>query len=479
MGTAQYLSATVTGGQGGFQLVVLDRQTLTLISNQTFTPIDSSQLNNLANVFTNDSYQYCGFNGAGLCPLFILSSIGNVAKPTDPQTLQAWYNLGYRMNNAIPGTTYSVFDQLGAGDDYALVGSYNLFPSLPTGNSFPTAEASSVVSRAIQPQNSQTLPSNIRGVLTLDKEMGYAPFLSNLTSNLDTSTVSLLDATALQAPVAWPYPQAGHPGQQNAYLYFGQETYKCSDIRSSYNNLNSPLSIWYSKISGLQYQSNPNYSQNDFNLLQGQLETELEYAQTIQNFEGNIDLLYTAQNSNVALLLASAYEEAQQNLYQAPPPPSQSVSFGVFNGLSRMFSLASYVTPLGPDLQFAFTAASVAMSSAATYTHNSSGTPVLGQTGLLQSTYGSLAGDAANNFADQQEVIGNLFDLIFSDWGRMQALGVPLLNQTIVWDSSVSGAVLADFDRSTRREYLLSLMAGVFLIDYLPDAASGGPPSSI
>ena len=369
------------------------------------------------------------------------------------------------------GATYGVFESLGAGDDYALFGSHSAVLK-------PATEASSIVSRAVQPQGAATLPSNIRGELAPNHEWNYRPTLSNLTSTFNSSANSLLDTIALQAPVAWPYPQAGHAGQQSAYLYFSQLSCVCNDIRSSYNNLNATLSDYYTAVSGAQYVANPNFSSRDFALLQTQLKTELEYARAIQKFEGNFDLLYTEQNSNVGLLLTQDYGIVSSNLYVPPPPATSHVSFGILTGLGDLFSLASYLTPLGPELQFGFDAASIAFNTGALFTNNSDGTPAINQSGLLTSTYGDLAGDAANNFADGQEVVGNFFDLILSDWGRMKTLGLPLQQGTIAWDSSVSSAVLNSFDRSTRKQYLISLMAGVFRIEHDIGIANGAAPTS-
>jgi len=468
VGANQYRSSSVASGQGGFQLVVLDSQTLTLLTNETFTPLNAQQLN-LLNLIVNNTPPYYCLPSSENCPIYILSSIGNVARPTSGPALTAWLTLGSTLQQDA-GATYSVFEALGPGDDYAMLG-VNLALRQPA------TEASSVISRAVQPQGAATLPSNIRGELTPNHQWNYAVSLSNLSSTFNSSSVSLLDAAALQAPVPWPYPQPGHTGQQNAYVYFSQLACSCNDIRSGYNNLNSTLSIWYTAVDHAQYTSNPGFSSADFGLLQQQLRTELDYAQGIQNFENNFNLLYTQTNSNVGLLLANDYATVKSDLYVAPPPDTSNVSFGVLTGLGDLFSLASYLTPLGPELQFGFDAASIAMNTGALFTNTSSGPPAINQSGLLQSTYGNLAGDAADNFADGQEVVGNLFDLILTDWGRLETLGLPLKQGTIAWDSSVGGAVLGDFDRSTRRQYLISLMAGVFRIEHDQAIATGTAPT--
>ena len=468
VGAKQYPSDPVAAGEGGFQLLVLDSQTLTVLTDQTFTPLNVQQLNLLNLIVNNTPFYYC-LSSSDNCPIFILSSIGNVARPSSGAALTSWLTLGTTLQQDA-GATYSVFEALGPGDDYAMIG-------VNQAQRQPATEASSVISRAVQPVGAATLPSNIRGEFTPNHQWNYTVSLSNLSSTFNSSSVSLLDAAALQAPVAWPYPQPGHTGQQNAYLYFSQLTCGCDDIRSGYNNLNATLSDWYSAVDNAQYSSNSGYSSADFGLLKQQLMTELGYAQGIQNFENNFNLLYTQSNSNVGLLLANDYATVKSDLYVAPPPDTNHVSFGVLTGLADLFSLASYLTPLGPELQFGFDAASIAMNTGALFTNSSTGPPAINQSGLLSSTYGNLAGDAADNFADGQEVVGNLFDLILTDWGRLQTLGLPLKQGTIAWDSSVGGAVLNDFDRSTRRQYLVSLMAGVFRIEHDQGIATGTAPT--
>jgi hypothetical protein len=487
----QYTSDPVAAGQGGIQLVALNRQTLQLLFQKTYTPIDNPGIGegplNQLDSDLNSLQGNCPPRGDS-CPLVFVSTIGTVFKPqvydplTDPPLLEAWYKVAHDLA-ALEGGTYSVFEQLNSGDDYALVGSFDSV------NSFPAAEASSVISKAIQQAGASIPASNIRGELTLDHQYGYAPALSNLKSTWDKSTVSLLDAIALQPPTAWPYPQPGHPGQQAAYLYFSSspvvDTCLCQDIRSAYANQNSysSFSNWYTNVSLAQYpyanQQNPPFSEEDFTLLKDQLETELQYAASIQGYLNNISLLFSGQESSISLILSGDYATVEQYLYAPPPPSTNTALFATLTAVGGMASLASYFTPVGPAAQFAFDGVSVGMNVAASTTNFQSSSGSINEQGMLESTYADLSTDAVNYFADTSDQIGNFFALILTDWGRMEALGKPLQDQTIVWDTTVDGTVLQNFDRVTRKQYLVSLMAGVFSIDHNVNNASGGPPTQV
>jgi len=66
---------------------------------------------------------------------------------------------------------------------------------------------------------------------------------------------------------------------------------------------------------------------------------------------------------------------------------------------------------------------------------------------------------AANQFADNLSSIGNDFNRVVSDWGRLSAVGEPIQNGKSTWDPSAAGPCLKVFDLSTRRRYYQLLMA--------------------
>ncbi|MGO9062125.1 MAG: hypothetical protein ACLQU2_32890, partial [Candidatus Binataceae bacterium] len=278
----------------------------------------------------------------------------------------------------------------------------------------------------------------------MNRQGYYVPTLTNLSASFTPSQVNQIDAIALQAPVAWPYPRADQPGQQLAFSYISAQTCRCPDVRAAYGDLNNSLADWYTQLALLKYPGQQSgFSPSDFDTIQKQLLTELFYAADIQRFEINIIGLYTAQNSNVGLILTSDYADVANSLPM--PANTDSVFLDVLGGI---FNLARSL-PVGPVLQVTFAAANVAIDFGTELVNNSDGTPAL-QRGQLRSTYGHLAGDAANLFAQGQYEIGNLFALILTDWGRMQKLGGAIAGQQLQWDPRVDGEVLGSFDRSTR-----------------------------
>jgi len=71
------------------------------------------------------------------------------------------------------------------------------------------------------------------------------------------------------------------------------------------------------------------------------------------------------------------------------------------------------------------------------HTNNSAGNPLVAQDQEL-TTAGDLARKAADEFAATLVSLGGDFDRTVSDWGRLQALGVPLRANQIPWDARAS-----------------------------------------
>jgi hypothetical protein len=402
-------------------VVVVNASSLQLVSNDTFT---FTQLYSDA-PSVRTMYQVLTSAATDENLLVFISSVGTNMGHAN------WPLEWSRVAQAVAGLggTYSVFLDIQPTDDYALVGRGS--PFLNTGF-FPYrgTEASTVVSNATKPVGAPTLAANLRGVLAPDNRGFYSTVLSNRTSTFDQSTLALVDAIALQPPTPWPAMTAG---QQLAYSYISQQLLcdqappppppSCTDIRAAYTNENEVPSSWYSTLEGnnLPYPSGQSFTVDDFDSVKAQLRTEVGYVVVIRQFFQNISALYTDIQTGQDAILAAAYQAVASSLQPGGgtkiTPMWQSAITGAETISDDIGSLACG-TPAKLALDLFFVSSNIAMASA----NASSGASLQ----RLETTFDGLQQRSLDDFAASLTVIGNLFDLILTDWGRLQALGLPL-----------------------------------------------------
>jgi len=479
VGANAYQSSTIPATSGAFQVVILDRTTLSLTSNQTFdfTQLDCPGGSCMAQVLQ----QAAGEENN----LVIISSIGNLWH--NPWTEQ-WAQVGQAIQAL--GGTYSVFVELSSAmenppyqtDDYALIGAAS--PDTPSGlPTFWADEASSIISRAIEPVGLTTPASNIQTILEPDRREYYRPHLSTLTQNfLSQYSFTFLDTVALQAPVAWPYPQPNNVGQNAAFTYINQQVCQCQDIRARYQDMDPALIQLYEReVEQLSYPANDaNFSKSDFNTLKSQLVQELSYAGIIQGYEQGLLRLVDAQDGAVALILDSAYGQLMSSLW--PHPSSQQLTteiiFDFISAVETIFKAASYITPAGPVVQVAMGVSSAAIGFGLSVAENADGSSGLdyGAGQALTAKWSQLSEQALIYLTQSQDEIANLFGLILSDWGRLQAFGGAIENGTVVLTSEAQNAITANFQRGVMSQYLVAMLTGVFAVEWDQNYSQGTQP---
>jgi hypothetical protein len=83
-------------------------------------------------------------------------------------------------------------------------------------------------------------------------------------------------------------------------------------------------------------------------------------------------------------------------------------------------------------------------------------------------TAGNMANKAANEFSRSLVSVGNQFDRLVSDWGRLKTLGAPLAANQIAWDSTASGILLQSYDTRVSREYYTQLLQANTVVQVVP-----------
>jgi hypothetical protein len=427
-----YRSTAITD-RSGFQIVVLARDTLALISNNTysFSPSNTGGLQQATQLLTqvaNSSNQ-----------MAMLSSIGDLSgySNSDP-----WIQFGRALESI--GGNFHVIDQLQTADDYSLVGWGGA--SILTG----AVEASTVISKATR---TSVPPSNIRGVLRQDHFGDHAPVYSNLGSSFTQSTTNMLDAIAFQPA----FSSSGFPTWNgaglNAYSALSTAVSGNPDVRSLYTDQSQNPATWLTLAKSATCNGSTTYCSDDFEPVRQQLIQEFTGLSGIYAFRSNLETFYTQLQFTQTGALDAAYNAVNAAL--APPPDTgvaplwQSIFGDAGNVVSAVVGLASPEAYVGLDI--VFTAADTAMEYASS---PATGNPFQ----QLQTTFGQLQEQTQAAFTANLATVNRLFDLVTTDWGRIQRLGGQLNNGNIRFDSNDQTAAQTALAVSARRQYFTKLI---------------------
>ncbi|MBN9614015.1 MAG: hypothetical protein J0G35_00440 [Acidobacteriales bacterium] len=473
-GMGQYSMTLPSGSRGGFRLLVLDRTQPAYYEAKRwdkFYDIDTG-LTNLANDLV------LGSNANGL---YFLASMGDVTHDATNQSFSPlWEKLA---DSAVRiGADRLTFRMLGERhqsfnpdkkDDYLLVGrqipySPPVFENFTAGtrSTYTAAEAGYVINR--RTVANATSPTSIEGVLKPDHHGYYTPRLVGPQSQMITPQIASIGSASLLVPTPWPYMST--TTEQNAYTWISNQLC-CSDIRASYVNLNVSPEVWLSQLDGLSYPSSQSssFSAAAFNDVKGQLQTEFQYVALVRNLEGNILSLYQNQQSNVGLILQEAQDAITADIYSNTPPPQPATTWSVFTNdvFPVLGDLAGFTSLGGPGadaigigVQTALGIGTLAIDNTAERSNDPSGiSQVMHSLANEDIAASQLARHAVNEYTDSLVSLGNDFNRIVTDWGRLRTTGGPIATGQLVWDSAASGYFLRGFDLATRRQFYPALMA--------------------
>jgi hypothetical protein len=469
-GEGQYSMSLPKGSRGGFRLLILDRNNpggTSCLSCSTgakrfdqFYDIDRG-LASLENEITNNG------QGSDGNSLMFLASMGNISHDDGAGSASNWDAFVKAVNQIggniltlqILGDVHQAFNADGK-DDYLLVG--RPVPNVYT-NSMPPfhGEESGYVIRRRTVSNA-TSPTSVEGVLALDHEGYYAPRLQGANNGMAIPQVTFLASASLLPPTAWPAVSTA--GQQNAYSWISTALC-CADIRAGYINRNASPEVWLTQLEQLQYPSSEsgNFSPADFSDVQEQLATEFNYVSLVRNLQNNILSLYQSQQSNVALILQQAEGDVQADIFagaanppQVSPSPWRAFTTDVF---PVMGDLAGFIPEGGNAIKTALGVGTLVINSAVDRTNDASGNSQFMLSLAKQDlAVADLAQHAVDEYTDSLVTLGNDFNRIVSDWGRLRALGGPLANGQLQWDNTAGGYFLRAFNLAARRQYYPALM---------------------
>jgi hypothetical protein len=454
-------SHTAGCADGGLLLGLLDRATLTPVFSQSYctfasTPAASIAAQKELSVRLNAEARPnspLAQAGPRRSLLFLVSfgRIHNGASPYAPD----FARLAYSINFA--GGTYEAIYNVDSNDTYSLVTS-------PDPAVMPWEAGSQIAGISSGRQE---------GVLARGR-LGnwYAPM--GATSVIPGGTVPNLGLYPILAhqPQSFPVPRQGDREEEIYFRYISQLLCgsSCLNVRPMYENTNIDLNIYYTKLVNQKKDplqpSNPSCDSvpepdTSYCVLRHQVLVELEYAGHVRMFAANVSSLWTAQNSNISSILTSVTESVNNAL---TPDPNRRVPEVVHTIVGGLLTAASVIPPPGgtvAGLVNGFFTVSVGIANNSL--GNNAGFDV-------NVPAGQLARQTAVNFALQKTATGVMFNSIYEDWGKLQALGSALNSgdQKWAWNGDqTTGQILNEvFNRSTEKAFYQSLMSDLYVTRY-------------
>ncbi len=477
-GTAYWSGFAVqqNGVLGGIHVVILDRTTLAMTQNQWWqAQSDASEVTAVSNFLANFGSQN---------NLIFMAFFGDTHYDTSSTSVAManrliWWNMSQNAIVQLGGTQqvfYLMNNQEHAPpqqlDDYTLVGGF--LDEVNTGLQAQTyAEMSSIISRETE-ANPQ--PSLMEGFLHMDHQGYYSP--GSYTHQFGMAMPSVADAVNASrlSPTPWPFPGSDTSKSQAAYTWISQQLC-CSDIRAAYINQNVLPQLWLDELSQLSYNSAalPSSDEADFDAMKAQLTTEFQYVAAVRQLQANIRQMYNDQQSNVGLELQQAQDEVTASAQVALNTSAPSASwlgilgdaFSVVGAVGGFLPNGPEDPEIGPAIATAASLGTLATQIAADETNDAAGTSLQAEENI-NTTAGQMAGKAADEYARTLTQLGNQFDRVVTDWGRLKTLGAPLLANQLPWDSNASGLLLRSYNRVILREFYTKLLQSVAQVNYYP-----------
>ena len=186
------------------------------------------------------------------------------------------------------------------------------------------------------------------------------------------------------------------------------------------------------------------------------------------NLEKNINTLYLGSGVDIANIPTAVESEVINSLVVTAPQPAStpnwlSVTEDIFNVVGPASGFLGLTGPEGTGaavaLQTAIGLGTTLVSTSAMETNDGSGAPLMQQEEAVLSTVGQLAATATNQFNENFLSLGNTFDRILNDWGRLQAVAGPLTDSTLTWKDQTTGYLLQAYSVAVRREFYAAVLS--------------------
>lgn len=467
IGGTKYPFAAAQGacqGPGSFHLMVTSRENPSDVrwNSKYCTAGAQSEIDS----FVND-LNFLTSNGTNESLLVFLASNGN--------PMPANWSFGTNGDARFVGLRQTIHNLGGLGetimyltptDTYSLVGT-GAPPSVALERPLRAREASSVypeVSPGKRPSG------ELHGILARGgRGNWYSPL------NADLSGIANLGFYEILALPTADFPGITTAGQIAAYQTINTSLCSLPDcnVRDSYDNLNVDFNILELNLKSLTDGGKNcdvagSGASTDFCSVRQQLLTEFTHVNNVRALYGNLSTLWSASGTTNILSILSAASDVQNEINANPAAPAQSLVSPLVN---FFLGLGSYLPEIGPI----FGIADVAFNLGTSLTTDDTGS----KTFDLTTTVGAMEQQAIDHFTAQANTTGTLFELVFQDWAKLNALGTALATQTSrtspwYWDTTTTGRLLNQMTVGVRQAAYQSLMPAVFSVaNYVPNSPSG------
>ncbi len=433
-----------TAGANGVHVVVLDRTTLTLQSNETVTnyadletAINTSQSEPVPT--SHSVVHYVTGGGQSDQSLVIVQSVGN--GPLSGSPSPGGYL--YEYLDQLGGTPESLQGSLAGGHPYALVGVANNLPWYGTS----ALESSPVMATSSAPGQPN---GQINGMLKRDRTGLFTPVTGDPAGPINSD----LFAVVFQPAQPWPYAS----DQALPYIANGIQMGGYPDVRSGYTNLNIDFDTKAALLKDLHC-TGESFCGQDFNEVKSELLNEFAWVSTVRLFINNVLSPYEQNGTGAIFAVDSIYDDIENSL---PPPPKMSTALNWLSLISDAFDIAAAVAaPESANASEALSVGAGALGIGSNFLVAPGG-------GTADTVTADAPDDLSAQLADQQtaavEGIDRLEGILLTDYGKLSAVGTKAGggDPSWAWTADTTLDTITALNASTRGASYTSLIPEIY-----------------
>jgi hypothetical protein len=511
-----YTSPPLTGDSAGVWILVLDRYSLALRWSDTFSAYNSNGTANTSQL----RGIYNSLNGAKHTDLVFIAVLkgSNIIAPAmqtekiDP--INTFWAITQRISamgvpelafNKAMGNQWSMglntasFSMVGVPDSAR----FNPDQWYSSEQDIPQGETGTLVGTLTRDRSNKYAPANVHPYNTA--RLGPNWSVNDLLSD------SLSEAIASAAPVQWPLYDT--PGHKSAYAYLSQQLVRqalygggecladpryCRDIRFYYTGSAADTIVKGAKPDQVPVPSRAVAEENgfepdDYTAVVVQIKLELSYLGNVYAYQQWFQSVNTDAGINIASNLVTAATKVASDLNIGTGQPTTEIEESKLDLASKVLKIAggasSALTRFVPQFAVAsgvFSAGAGILDFISDYNKTApQPDPYVTQLSDLLGEGAERAQGAAGKFNhDMQESTATFFNGIYSDWFKLQTVGLMSINPDApAWyrqqsSSNLSTGIGPSLIASARRSFYMQTVSQYFgrkTVDFVAAKATANP----
>lgn len=433
-------------GQSGFLVAAIDSNTLQEIDSQTFAVNTGDATTEAANQQAMANYLGSYADNAGA--LVLVQSIGAVA-PTSSSYAQ-WGQIAAQIDAL--GGEQQTFNTIA---DTGTPGGYSLLGGAGVEGSPPVAESSS----NLYYYQGQGVATRVMGLLEVGHSNRYVPTMGGPVA--DPSAAANLGLPQLAYPPSTPWPGSSDPAEVAAEHWISSELCNpgCdSDIRNEYvydsYDFNSDVRRSHLPCEASSY-GGTSFTLGDCEAVLTQLGAEYSLISQVRDhwFQQLLNLL-TQANLNSASSLDTVSTTIDNIVY----PPATSETHVSASDIGEGFLDILWSLDI-PGLSTIAGLADGALQIGTSISTTQSGDPLAD----IDTTAANLGSEASTNYNDILGAVGNLEDIILTDWGKLNTLAGLIQHHGPQWGlPSTSTQFNETFGYAARQFFYAGMLPTVY-----------------